>query len=202
METLRPPLICIAGPNGAGKTTVTARLRGSDWGRDVLYVNPDDIAQHEFSGWNDPDSIKKAADLAELRRREAVAQLRPLAFETVLSTDEKLQFILGARNLGYFVRLFFIGTSGPEINAGRIAARYVKGGHTVPIEKIVSRYAKSMANAAVAAPNVDRFYLYDNSVDRVDARPVLRASDGTLAKTYGDIPQWAEQIFGSLERPS
>jgi predicted ABC-type ATPase len=202
VATLRPPLICIAGPNGAGKTTVTARLRDSDWGRDVLYVNPDDIAQNEFLGWNDPDSIKKAADLAELRRREAVAQLRPLAFETVFSTVEKLQFVLGARNLGYFVRLFFIGTSGPDINAGRIAARYVRGGHAVPIEKIVSRYAKSVANAAVAAPNVDRFYLYDNSIDQVDARLVFRASDGVLAKTYGDIPQWAEQIFCTLKRPT
>lgn len=167
----------------------------------MLYVNPDDIAQNEFLGWNDPDSIKKAADLAELRRREAVTQLRPLAFETVFSTEEKLQFILGARNLGYFVRLFFIGTSGPDINAGRIATRYVKGGHTVPIEKIVSRYAKSMANAAVAAPNVDRFYLYDNSVNRVDARLVFRASDGKVAKTYFDVPDWAQPIYRALQDP-
>jgi predicted ABC-type ATPase len=171
----------------------------SDWGRDVLYVNPDEIAQNEFSGWNDPDSVKKAADLATIRRREAVAQRRPLAFETVFSTAEKLRFLAEARSPGYFVRLFFIGTSRPGINADRIATRHLEGGHTVPIEKIISRYAKSIANAVAAAPNVDRFYLYDNSLDQVDARLVFRASDGKVAKTYFDVPDWAQPIYRALQ---
>jgi len=47
---------------------------------------------------------------------------------------------------GYFVRLFFVGTDDPSINAKRVAMRVIEGGHDVPIGKIISRYAKSLAN--------------------------------------------------------
>jgi predicted ABC-type ATPase len=79
---------------------------------------------------------------------------------------------------GYFVRVFFVGTERPEINAARIARRVLEGGHEVPIRKIVDRWAKSIANAA----EVDRIYLYDNSVDDHDAALVVRATAGRIVK--------------------
>jgi predicted ABC-type ATPase len=41
----------------------------------------------------------------------------------VLSTDEKIDFFAHAKDAGYFVRVFFIATSDPRINAERVAWR-------------------------------------------------------------------------------
>ncbi len=49
----------------------------------------------------------------------------------------------------------------------------MEGGHDVPISKIVSRYFKSIANCAAVAPEVDRLYLYDNSLDDIEPRLCL-----------------------------
>lgn len=77
-------------------------------------------------------------------KKELLAAGRGIAFETVLSVPDKLAFIARAKSRGYFVRVFFIGTADPRINAARVAGRVMSGGHTVPIEKIISRYTRSM----------------------------------------------------------
>jgi predicted ABC-type ATPase len=121
-----------------------------------------------------------------------------LAFETVFSAVDKPAFVRQALALGYFVRIFFVGTDGPEINAARVARRVIQGGHEVPIRKIIDRWAHSIANAASVAAEVDRFYVYDNSVDDRDAQLVLRAAEGRVVKAYGDAPAWAGPILERL----
>jgi predicted ABC-type ATPase len=98
------------------------------------------------------------------------------------------------------VRVFFVGTERPEINAARVARRVLQGGHEVPIRKIVDRWARSIANAASIASEVDRFYVYDNSVDDRDAQLVLRASTGRIARQYGEPPTWSSPIITRLVR--
>lgn len=78
----------------------------------------------------------------------------------------------------------------------------MQGGHTVPIEKIVSRYAKSIANASAVIPIVDRVYVYDNSVDGVEARLCARTRDGRLRKVYGLLPEWVADTVETLPRDS
>ena len=41
----------------------------------------------------------------------------------------------------------------------------MKGGHDVPISKIISRYYKSIENCKAIASVVDRLYVYDNSAE-------------------------------------
>ena len=197
---MKPVLLVIAGPNGAGKTTVTARLREERWSEGVEYLNADDIARDRFGDWNSPVAVLDAARWTDARREELLTAKRGIAFETVLSTPSKLDFLERAKSAGYFVRVFFIGTSDPRINAARVAGRVMEGGHTVPIEKIVSRYARSMANLAVAIRTADRAYVYDNSVDGVGARLCVRTHDGFLRKVYGSLPAWAESIERMLVR--
>ena len=65
----------------------------------------------------------------------------------------------------------------------------MKGGNDVPISKIISRYNKSIQNCKTVSSIVDRLYVYDNSIDDADARPLFRLSDGTLVKQYtNEIP--------------
>lgn len=103
-----------------------------------------------------------------------------------------------ALTLGYFVRIFFVGTDRPEINAARVARRVIQGGHEVPIRKIIDRWGHSISNAASVAAEEDRFYVYDNSVDDRDAQLVLRAAEGRVVKAYGDAPAWAGPIVERL----
>jgi predicted ABC-type ATPase len=106
-----------------------------------------------------------------------------------------------ARTAGYFVRLFFVGTADPTINASRVARRVMHGGHDVPIPKIVSRYVRSIANCAEIAPDVDRFYLYDNSIEDADPQLVLRGADGVIEKRYMQAPPWTDPIVARLGEP-
>ena len=72
----------------------------------------------------------------------------------------------------------------------------MKGGHDVPIPKIISRYIKSIANCAEIAPEVDRLYVYDNSLEDVKAQPLFRLRDGDLGKQYVEsVPEWTKNIL-------
>ncbi len=192
----QPILIVIAGPNGSGKTTITTEVLESKWLEDAVYVNPDNIAQKRFGDWNSPDAVRQAAIYCQEWREECLRSRQSLIFETVMSAPDKIDFIRRAKAAGYFVRIFFISTTNPEINAARIAKRVMKGGHDVPIPKIISRYVKSIANCAEIAREVDRLYVYDNSEENTNAKPLFRFRDGRLGKLYTDkIPEWAENIL-------
>lgn len=197
---MSPVLLVIAGPNGAGKTTVTVRLREERWSEGVEYLNPDEVARDRFGDWNSPQAVLEAARWTDARREELLLARRGIAFETVFSTDAKVDFVARAKDQGYFVRVFFIGTSDPRINAARVAGRVMAGGHTVPIEKIVGRYVRSTANLSAAIRLADRVYVFDNSVDDADARLCARTQEGRLRKIYGPLPAWISSAIDPIER--
>ena len=191
-----PLLIVVAGPNGSGKTTITSEVLASEWLEDAVYINPDNVAQEKFGDWNSPDAVRQAALLCEKWREDCLLNGESLIFETVMSAPDKLDFIRRAKQAGYFVRIFFIGTDNPTINASRIARRVMKGGHDVPIPKIISRYIKSIANCAEIASEVDRLYVYDNSAENTKAIPLFRLREGQIGKIYVEtIPEWATNIL-------
>ena len=191
----KPKLLIVAGPNGSGKTSVTDKILKHKWIEGCEYINPDNIAKDVFGDWNSPDAVMKAVHYAANAREECIANEQSLIFETVLSAPDKISFIQRAKQKGYFIRLFFIGTDNPQINAARIAYRVMTGGHDVPIQKIVSRYYRSVANCSLLVPFVDRLYVYDNSVDNVFPQLLFRAADGKLIKQYAPIHDWSNIIF-------
>lgn len=190
----------IAGPNGSGKTTVTERLRAERWSEGVEYLNPDEVARDRFGDWNSREAVLDAARWTDARREELLASDSGIAFETVLSTEAKVAFVSRAKAAGYFVRVFFVGTSDPRINAARVAGRVMAGGHTVPIEKIVTRYVRSLANLAPMIRLADRAYVYDNSVDGEEARMCARTHGGKLRKIYGPLPDWVDDCLREIGR--
>ena len=192
----RPELIIIAGPNGSGKTSVTQKFLHHEWAEGTIYINPDEVAKERFGDWNSREAIISAANYCAEWREKCLAEKKSFVFETVMSAEDKIDFIIRAKEAGFFVRLFFISTSHPSINAARIAGRVMEGGHDVPIPKIVSRYYKSIENCKMVAPIVDRLYVYDNSVNGQDAKIQFRLTNGELAKMYvDDVPEWAQIIL-------
>ena len=76
----------------------------------------------------------------------------------------------------------------------------MEGGHDVPIKKIIDRYYKSILNCEVVARLVDRLYVYDNSIDGIEAKPLFRLSNGVLGKMYVEtLPEWAKNILPDNE---
>lgn len=194
----KPVLIVIAGPNGSGKTSVTTKILHHEWIEDCIYINPDIIAQEKFGDWNSKEAVMQSVKYCEALREDCIKEGKSLIFETVLSVSDKVDYIRRAKDAGFFIRLFFVCTSNPTINAARIANRVMKGGHDVPIPKIISRYEKSITNCCVASQFADRTYVYDNSVDGAEAKLLFRLTDGEIAKQYvNQIPEWASPILYS-----
>ena len=192
----RPELIVAAGPNGSGKTSVTQKFIHHEWADGVTYINPDQIAKDLFGDWNSKKAILDAANYCREWREKCLRDKKPFVFETVFSAQDKIDFVMRAKEAGFFIRIFFIATSNPSINASRVAKRVMEGGHDVPISKIISRYYNSLLNCEMIAPIVDRLYVYDNSVDGMDAKPLFRLTNGVLGKMYiEDVPEWARNIL-------
>lgn len=195
----KPVLCIIAGPNGSGKTTVTKTLLSHQWSKDSHYINPDNVANELFGDWNNADSVLKAAVECTKQRYDDLEKGKSLVFETVFSSSEKLDFVRLAKNKGYFIRLFYVCTDSPEINAARIMKRYISGGHMVPFDKIYTRYYKSLENLENIIGEIDRCYLYDNSVNDRIPKLIFRTVHGKIEKIYtSNIPSWSSELFTNL----
>lgn len=170
-----PPCITVfAGPNGSGKSTLTRKIKTAN-PDDLpsLYINADEIQQdYQLT------SLQAAQEAARLRN-EALKQGGSFAFETVMSTDEKIEFLIRAKAAGYKLQFVYITTRDAAVNVSRIENRVVKGEHDVPEEKVRSRYHKSMNLLPKAMQIVDTGLVYDNSGEE----PILIAKktlDGVL----------------------
>lgn len=195
IATKRPTLCVVAGPNGSGKTSTTLQLLANEWTEDSLYINPDNIAQEQFGDWNSPEAVMEAAKVATELRYKCLSEKKDFVFETVFSSEEKLEFLKKAHQQGFFIRFFFVCTNSPEINIMRIAKRYLNGGHEVPMSKVFSRYYKSIENTSLAVEFVDRAYIYDNSIEDHTPQLLYRTKNGKIFKQYTDsVPEWAKQI--------
>ena len=155
MTNKKPEITVFAGPNGSGKSTVmTASPHVVQ-----PYINADDIKRTTHC-----NDIKAATDAEEMRRH-CVERKQNFSFETVLSTDRNLDLLRRAKENGYFIRGIFVLTAHPELNVMRVEARAKAGGHSVPIDKIHSRYYKSIDNVVEFIKLCDVCHIYDNTED-------------------------------------
>lgn len=70
----------------------------------------------------------------------------------------------------------------------------------MPIEKIVTRYERSLANLPMAVDIAHRVHVFDNSIDGTEARLCARTQDGPLRKVYGPLPAWVSGAVAPLPR--
>ena len=128
-----PEVMVFAGPNGSGKTTLTHMAKTVG-----VYINADDIKKASLI--NDLDAAIKAEELRELMLK----QKKDFTFETVLSTERNLKLLKKAKDNGYFIRCVYVLTSDYRINIARVDMREHMGGHSVPKEKIKSRFKRAL----------------------------------------------------------
>lgn len=152
MSIRKPMILVIAGPNGSGKSTYTRyfEIVGE-------YTNADDIVAKTGM-----DNVE-AARLVDRKRYEAIAKKEDFTFETVLSSEYKLDILRKAKAEGYFIKCIFVLTVDPSVNVARVQTRVAQGGHDVDEGKIISRYNKSLKNIKELLKICDIIHVYDNT---------------------------------------
>lgn len=135
-----------------------------------------------------------ACFVADYIRRALLEVSKDITFtvETVMSHPGKLDFIRAAKSKGFRVYLYYVSTSSPDINVGRVATRVQRGGHDVPEDKIRSRYVRSLKNLRQAVLLSDRAYIFDNSSSAFKWVAEYDGKTGELFYKAADVPQWVE----------
>lgn len=151
-QVIKPYLLVFAGPNGSGKSTIKSlfEIKGQ-------YTNADDIVASTGM-----DNLE-ATQLVDKMRYESMSKHEDFSFETVLSSDYKMEILRKAKEEGYFIKCVYVLTADPNLNVYRVAARVSKGGHDVPKDKIISRYYKSIDNISELMKICDIMHVYDNT---------------------------------------
>lgn len=90
MSEKKPMVLVLAGPNGSGKSTITQYFD-----KIGTYTNADDIVA--ATGM----SNQEAAGFVDHKRYEAIENGEDFTFETVLSSQYKIEILKKAKESGY-----------------------------------------------------------------------------------------------------
>lgn len=132
-----------------------------------------------------------ASVLADFIRHKLLAARVSFTFETVMSSSSKVDFLEKAQQAGYRTYLYFVATEDPDINVARVQNRVREGGHSVPEDKIRSRYIKSLDLLSKAVSYADRAYIFDNSSSQNERIWVAEVTNGLEIEMKTDaMPAW------------
>lgn len=190
MKNSQPPpnLYLIAGPNGAGKTTfakeflpVYAKCRN--------FVNADLIAQGLAPFAPELVGIKAGRILLE-QLHSLARQKADFAFESTLSGKTYLSFLRDLKTKGYLIHIFFLWIPDVNLALARIKERVGQGGHNVPFQDVIRRFAKSLNNFwNLYKPLTDHWNIINNSIS-----PPSLIARGEKA----DIEIFDEKLFAEI----
>lgn len=184
MSNKKPMILVLAGPNGSGKSTVTHFFE-----KVGTYTNADDVVA--ATGM----SNKEAAVFVDKKRYESIELKEDFTFETVLSSQYKLDILEKAKAEGYFIKCIFILTVDPLINVARVETRVASGGHNVDKDKIITRYYKSLDNIKRLMKLCDILHVYDNTEEPIR---IIRKHKEDISIFPNEL--WSEErIFDLIE---
>ena len=174
----------IGGVNGVGKSSLSGVLsaENSDLG---IIIDTDKITAE-----NGGDRIK-GGKIAIERIENCLERGINFTQETTLSGVRTLKTIQKARELNYFIRLYYVGISSSAESISRIANRVSKGGHNIPPEDVKRRYAKRFDDLIKILPYCNEAVFFDNEngfIEKAEYR------NGTLITKGGNIPEWIKEL--------
>lgn len=155
-------LYIIAGCNGAGKTTASRTILP----KSLLvkeFVNADEIAKG-LSPFNPEGVAIEAGRLMLERIKYLLSKGESFSIETTLATRSYVKLVREASKSGYMVHLIYFWLNSPQLAVKRVAERVSEGGHNIPYDVILRRYAKGVDNLfKLFMDEVDIWVIYDNS---------------------------------------
>jgi predicted ABC-type ATPase len=133
-----------------------------------------------------------ASVAADFIRQKLLDSRISFTFETVMSSPDKIELLRKAQSMGYRTYLYYIAIEDPVINISRVRRRVRTGGHSVPEDKIVSRYRRSLKLLIEAVRCTNRAYIFDNSGEK--QAWIVEITEGKeLEKKTEHIPRWVNK---------
>ena len=187
----------IAGPNGSGKTTLYHFLIAPRYPA-LEFVNADLYERDHLRHLVNPVQRSEAARAwADARREYLLRQGESFVSETVFSHPSKLSLIRHAKTQGFSVALYVLCLDEPRLLVKRVKQRVNEGGHSVPVNKILERYPRTVANLVHAVKLADTAMLFD-ALDVSEGGPRLLAicAGGETDLHSTALPGWAKRVLG------
>lgn len=180
----------IGGVNGVGKSSLSGVLSAES--TDLGIIIDTDKINAELGG----DRIK-GGKLAIKRINDCLEKGINFTQETTLSGVRTIKTIQKARELDYFIRLYYVGVSSSDESISRIKNRVRKGGHSIPDEDVQRRYEKRFADLARVLPYCNEVRFFDNENGFVEK---AEYKNGTLILKNTEIPNWIEELSEYLKK--
>mgnify|MGYP002265737433 CR=1 FL=1 len=162
----------IGGVNGCGKSSLTGALKAerSDLGTVLDGDRPSTI----------DECLEKGVSFTQ---------------ETTLSGARTERTIRRAKDLGYTIRLYYIGLDTVEESLGRIRNRVAKGGHNIPREDVERRFSIRFADVLRVLPYCDEARFFDNDNGFVE---VAEYRNGELFPRVANPPRWLRELRNKM----
>lgn len=158
-----PIFLIIAGPNGSGKSSLyrDAIIQRSE--RSFWIINPDELAAHIAEYEHSAQANLEAVIRIQAWLETSIRAYQTVGVETVLSTGKYRRLVQLAKQFGFQTKLLYVILESPQHCVRRVKMRVEKGGHSVPEEKIIERYSRSLAQLPWFLGAADSAAIYDNS---------------------------------------
>jgi len=174
----------IGGVNGVGKSSFTGVLKecSTDLG---IIVDVDKITAELGAG-------ALAGGKAALKKiDECIDKGVSFTQETTLSGRRTEATAKKVRELGYHVRLFYIGLDTASESLARIRNRVRRGGHDIPEDDVERRFAGRWEAISKVLPYCDEAEFYDNDNGLVK---VAEYRNGELRTVGKHRPKWLQEL--------
>jgi len=177
----------IGGVNGCGKSSLTGSLKAvqNDLG---IIIDPDKFSA-KLGGYG-------AGGRATVEKiNECLAKGLNFTQETTLAGARTERTIRQAKELGYTIRLYYVGLDSLEESLARIENRVRKGGHNIPQQDVERRYAGRVEALARVLPYCDEARFFDNGNGFVE---VARYQNGEILPITQTPPGWLTELMDIL----
>lgn len=174
----------IGGVNGVGKSSLSGVLsaESSDLG---IIIDTNKITA-ECGG----DKIK-GGKIAVKRIDDCLTKGVNFTQETTLSGVRTLKTIKRARELDYFIRLYYIGVNSSDESISRIANRVRKGGHDIPSKDVERRFNKRFEDLSKVLPYCNEVRFFDNENGFAE---IAEYRNGSLSLRSPNVPEWLDSL--------
>lgn len=179
----------IGGVNGVGKSSFTGVLkeRTTDLG---VIIDVDKVTA-ELGG-----NVLAGGKAALKKIRECIDKKVSFTQETTLSGYKTEATAKEVKELGYQVRLFYVGLDTVDESLQRIENRVRRGGHNIPKDDVTRRFQGRWEAVAKVLPYCDEAEFYDNNNGFVK---VAEYRNGELRRIGSSTCPWVEELSAWLK---
>ena len=179
----------VGGVNGVGKSSFTGVLkeRTTDLG---VIIDVDKITA-ELGG-----NTLAGGKAALTKIRDCIARNVSFTQETTLSGYKTEATAKQVKELGYHVRLFYVGLDTLDESLSRIENRVKRGGHNIPHDDVARRFSSRWEAVSKVLPYCDEAEFYDNDNGFVK---VAEYRNGEFRTVGSHVPNWVQELQEQLK---